>query len=207
MLAPILLAQAAFAQTPTSTPASTPKRSQSVHQPNTVAATSAWAELPAAQQQILSPLASSWGQFTTERKRKWIAVAKTYPSMTPQEQEKLQARMAQWAALKPSEREQARWNFAETQKLSPAARAAQWEAYQALSPEEREKLAAHEVHKPSGAAVALKPVAPGKLAIVPIKRHADANETDERERRPHVDRHTLLPQLAKPITVSSSPAQ
>jgi hypothetical protein len=109
-----------------------------------------WRELSGAQQQTLRPLAGTWDSLSEGHKGKWIALAQNYPSIAPAEQVKLQGRMAEWAALKPREREQARLNFAETKKLSPSERTADWEIYQALSPEEKKKLAAEASAKPKG---------------------------------------------------------
>ena len=69
------------------------------------------------------------------------------------------------------QRAQARLNFGKTKELSrqltPEEKKARWEAYQALSPEEKQKLAAKASPNPTGAATAVKPVSPQKLAAVP----------------------------------------
>jgi hypothetical protein len=109
------------------------------------------------------------------------------------DREKLQSRMAEWSALKPKEREQARLNFAQTKKLPPDARAATWEAYQALSEEERRVLLDKAPKKPSGAAIAAKPVAPRKLAEVPVTRKTPEQVKASSNPRPAIDRYTLLP--------------
>ncbi len=79
--------------------------------------------------------------------------------------------MNEWVTLSPQQRAQARLNFAKTKELSkqltPEEKKAKWESYQALSPEEKQKLAAKASPKPTGAATAVKPVAPQKLAPVP----------------------------------------
>lgn len=166
----------------------------------TVIGAPSWAELKPLQQQSLAPLAGAWNTLSDAHRRKWIALAQNYPNLAPAEQQKLHSRMAEWAALKPKDREQARLNFAETKKMAPTERAANWEAYQALSPEERKKLADGAKPKPGGAAVAIKPVPTEKLAEVPkvptppdIKRPLVTNPQT-------LNRKTLLPMQNTPAT-------
>lgn len=153
-----------------------------------------WDQLSTAEQQSLQPLALIWGSLSPGHRRKWLALAKNYAAMSEADQEKLQSRMAQWAALKPKEREQARLNFAQTKKLPPDARAATWEAYQALSEEERRALLDQAPKKASGAAIAAKPVASSKLAEVPVTRKTPEQIKASSNSRPAIDRYTLLPQ-------------
>jgi len=153
-----------------------------------------WEQLGATEQQSLQPLASIWSSLSQGHRRKWLAMAKNYQAMSEADREKLQSRMAQWAALKPKEREQARLNFAQTKKLPSDARAATWEAYQALSEEERRALLDKAPKKPSGAAIAAKPVAPNKLAEVPVTRKTPEPAKASSNIRPAIDRYTLLPQ-------------
>lgn len=127
----------------------------------------AWTELTADQRQSLAPLADSWPQISEAQKRKWIALAGNFNRMSAQEQAKLHSRMAEWAALSPQQRAQARLNFGETQQLSAEEKRAKWEAYQALSPDEKRKLAESATRKPPTTAAAVKPVAPQKLATLP----------------------------------------
>jgi len=133
-----------------------------------------WSQLTPAQQQALAPLAASWNTGMSEQhKRKWLEISKNYSRLTPEEQATINSRMNEWAALSPQQRAQARLNFGKTKELSrqltPEEKKAKWEAYQALSPEEKQKLAAIAAPKPKGAATALKPVAPQKLAAVPLQ--------------------------------------
>lgn len=164
-----------------------------------------WQELPPAQQKILLPLTSTWNSLPAERKSKWIALAQKYPSMGTVEQEKLQSRMAEWAALNPKERERARLNFAETKKVSPSERSAEWETYQALSPEEKQKLAARAKATPPGAAVAVKPVDPNKLTAVPLTRRTLEQNSKPNVAKPQLDRHTLLPRPPAPAIPAVTP--
>lgn len=130
-----------------------------------------WAELTPMQQQTLKPLASSWNTISEPQKRKWLEISKNYPSLSAEEQAIMHSRMNEWVTLSPQQRAQARLNFARTKELSkqltPEEKKAKWETYQALSPEEKQKLAAKANPKPVGAATAVKPVPPQKLAPVP----------------------------------------
>jgi hypothetical protein len=166
----------------------------------TVIGAPTWAELKPVQQQSLAPLAGAWNTLSDAHRRKWIALAQNYPNLAPAEQQKLHSRMAEWAALKPKDREQARLNFAETKKIAPTERAANWEAYQALSPEERKKLAAGAKPKPSGAAVAVKPVPTEKLAEVPAAPNSPDIKRPLVTHPQSLNRKTLLPMQNAPAT-------
>jgi hypothetical protein len=135
-----------------------------------------WASLNSSQQSALAPLAKSWESLSEGQKRKWIAIAKGYPGLAAADQEKMHSRMVEWAALSPKDRELARLNFAQTKAVSKSDRAAEWENYQALSPEEKQKLAASGATKPVGAAVSPKPVPADKLAAVPVTRHTPEDQ-------------------------------
>ena len=133
-----------------------------------------WSQLTPAQQQALAPLAPSWNNGMSEaHKRKWLEISKNYSRLTPEGQATLNSRMNEWIALSPQQRAQARLNFGKTKELSkqltPEEKKAKWEAYQALSPEEKQKLAAIASPQPKGAATAVKPVAPQKLATIPAQ--------------------------------------
>ena len=134
-----------------------------------------WSELTPAQQAALGPLASAWVGISEAQKRKWIALSQNYPSLSPTERETLHGRMTEWAALSPAQRNQARINFTQTKNLSADEKKAQWEAYQALSPDQKQRLAAGAQPKAAGAALAVTPVAPNKLAAVPVTRSEASN--------------------------------
>jgi hypothetical protein len=170
----------------------------------TTSAKSAWKDLTPAQQQALKPLAERWDSLSAERKRKWLVMSKNYPSLPPAEQAKLHSRMSEWVSLSQQQRTQARLNFAETKKLTPEQKAEQWQAYQALSPEEKKKLAAKAPTKPAGVAVA-KPASRQKLADVPVTRHAPIKGARLAAAKYPVQEHTLLPQPPSPT--EPSPAQ
>jgi hypothetical protein len=155
-----------------------------------------WSELTPAQQQALAPLSAKWDTVSEAQKRKWLALSQNFPKMSGAEQTKLHSRMTEWVALSPQQRTQARLNFGETQQISPDDKKAKWEAYQALTPEEKSKLAAGAA-KPPATAAAVKPVAPDKLATVPKAQPRREAKTPRIAAAPNqVDHNTLLPQQA-----------
>jgi hypothetical protein len=101
--------------------------------------------------------------------------------------------MTEWSQLSKQERAQARLNFAESKKVSPDQKTATWEAYQALTPEEKRKLAASAPPKLPGAAGAAKPVVPQKLATVPPTGKNQAPVTSPAPAQKRIDSNTLLP--------------
>ena len=82
----------------------------------------------------------------------------------------MHSRMVEWVGMSPQARAQARLNFAKTKELSGTLSAeekkAKWQTYQALSQEEKRKLAEKAAPKVTGAATAIKPVAPQRLTSV-----------------------------------------
>lgn len=164
-----------------------------------------WAELSADQKHTLAPLEPSWDSLEAVRKRKWMALAQTYPKMTPVEQAKLQTRMAEWAALSPRQRAVARLNYSETKKVPASDRAANWDAYQALPPEDRQRLAAQAAKAHKGAALAPKHSTLDKVIPVPVTRRTPAQErANVSAVVPTIDSKTLLPQAPKPAKVAAS---
>lgn len=152
-----------------------------------------WVDLTHAQQEALDPLSSRWDSMSEAHKRKWIALSHNFKSLSLEEQEKLHSRMAEWVGLTVQERVQARLNFAQTKKLAPEEKRAQWEAYQALTDEERKELAIQAPVHPMGAATPVKPVPAKKLAMIPVSK-STVRSTGKIETGPHhVDMHTLLP--------------
>ena len=130
----------------------------------------AWVTLTTAQKEVLYPLAQRWAFLSEAQKRHWLNLAAGYRSLSEVEQAKMVARITDWANLSAQQRSQARLNYAAASRLPADSRKAQWEAYQALSTEEKQRLAAVAAvaaPKPAGAAIALRPVSPRKLAKVP----------------------------------------
>ena len=134
-----------------------------------------WMELTAAQKLALRPLAERWSFLSELQKRRWLVLAQSFAGLPAPEQAKLHERMTEWANLSAQQRNQARLNFATANKLAPDNKRAQWEAYQALSIEEKKRLAAGATPRPTGAATALRPVPARKLAQVPAATASDAN--------------------------------
>lgn len=100
-----------------------------------------WRSLSAEQRRALKPLERDWSGIDGSRKQKWLEIAARYPKMPPDEQQRLSGRMSAWASMTPAQRGQARLNYQEARQLTPQERQARWEAYQALTPEERKRLA------------------------------------------------------------------
>jgi hypothetical protein len=77
-----------------------------------------------------------------------------------------------WVKLSPEQRAQARINFSTAKTLSPEEKQKQWEAYQALSPDEKTQLQAKaKANTPNSAALAAKPqnkVLPGQSSAVRV---------------------------------------
>ena len=126
-----------------------------------------WETLSTPQKLALYPLAERWAVLSESQKRRWLALAQTFETLPPEEQEKLHNRMTEWSSLSARQRSQARLNYADAQRLAPNDKRAHWEAYQALSDEEKRSLAADAPTKPAGAAPALRPESPKKLVQVP----------------------------------------
>lgn len=126
-----------------------------------------WSELTASQQTSLKPLETLWDTLGEAHKRRWLALSKNYSALSTAEQRTLHGRMSEWAALTGRQRVQARLNFAEVKQLAPNERKAKWEAYQALSEEDRRKLADKATVRPKSTAVPVRPVPAQKLVQVP----------------------------------------
>lgn len=120
-----------------------------------------WRDLKPTQQALLKPLEQDWSRIESPQKQKWLQVAEGFPKMSAAEQGRVQARMADWAKLTPEERGRARMNFQEATQVPSQDRQARWDAYQALSPEQKRQLAARAATAaPASAAEASrKPVA------------------------------------------------
>ena len=153
-----------------------------------------WQELTPEQQISLRPLAHQWNSLREVQKKKWMTIAAGYVRLAPAEQVKLHSRMTQWMSLSQQERAQARLNFSTSKQLTPTQKAATWEAYQALSPEEKQKLATTAAPKPQGAATAVKQVPAHKLATVPQNR----SSAKLAPKVAAIDQNTLLPTPPSP---------
>jgi Protein of unknown function (DUF3106) len=175
---------------------------QGVSSQNTLALR-AWSSLTPAQQTALQPLQDSWTSIDGVHKRKWVEIAERFPSLTAADQARIQGRMAHWAQLTPSERWQTRLNYLQAQQIQASQRSTQWEAYQALTPEQREQLAAKaSAAGASGAGFSRPSSATSSGATTSLVDSrlsgARANDTGKLKIETHanlVDSKTLLPKL------------
>ncbi|WP_298211189.1 DUF3106 domain-containing protein [Acidovorax sp.] len=162
-----------------------------------------WETLNTPQKLALYPLAERWALISEAQKRRWLTLAANYPTLSEEEQQKFHDRITDWASLSAQQRNQARLNYAVTSRLARDDKRAQWEAYQALSDEERSALAAKAAPKPAGAATALRPVSPRKLAQVPAATEANPNRPNAPKIPPVTD---YTPRVAAPVGPITSPA-
>ncbi len=161
-----------------------------------------WMDLTESQQQALSPLAQLWPTMTEPHKRKWLAISQNFGQLSAEEQTTVQGRMREWAALSPQQRSAARLNYADAKQLLQEDKKAKWEAYQALSPEAKQKLAAQQQTQPvMGAAPAIKPVSPAKLTAPPV---ANTNKALPRIASDQAAPTTLLPTPLSSTTPASA---
>jgi hypothetical protein len=114
-----------------------------------------WQSLTPAQQSALAPLRRDWPTIDSQRKLKWLEVAGRFRAMPEADRERVQARMAEWARMTPSERARARLQFQASRQFSPEDRQALWEAYQALTDDERRALAQRTPQAPRAASAVL----------------------------------------------------
>lgn len=167
-----------------------------------------WESLTSVQKRALSPLEERWTVLSESQKRRWLALAPTFASLPVEEQTKLHDRMTEWASLSARQRSQARLNYADAKRLPTSERLAQWEAYQALSEEEKRMLAADAPAKPLGAAPALRPVAPQKLVQVPAAALAGPARANPPKIPPvdlHAPRTIVVPVIPAPVPTEPSP--
>ena len=165
LLAILILSASACGQSSDSTGASK-VQGASAPQPIVLPETSAasdWNKLTPSQHKALQPLEGEWRTLSDGQRRKWISLSANYPQMTPAQQATLHERMVQWANLSARQRAVARLNFAETRALDPKTKAEQWQAYQALSDEEKHRLAKSAPPKPPRTALATKPTPPDQI--------------------------------------------
>ncbi|MES2098908.1 MAG: DUF3106 domain-containing protein [Pseudomonadota bacterium] len=101
-----------------------------------------WSELKPGQQAALKPLESEWSGIDVRSKRKWLELSTRFPKLTPAEQARVQERMSEWTRLTPKERGEARMHFQDAKQVPAEDRQARWKAYEALSPEQKQQLAA-----------------------------------------------------------------
>ena len=123
-----------------------------------------WHKLKPAQREALLPLQHEWAGIDAPSKQKWVQLADRLPAMPADERARVQARMSDWARLTPAERGEARLRFEEAKQLAPPDRRSRWEAYQALTPEQKHELA--------------------ERAAAPTAHHGSADASARRNGRP-----------------------
>ena len=184
----------------------------------------AWKNLGLVQKWALSPLERDWDNLDPARRSKWLEIAQRFPSLPPEEQNRMHERMRAWARLSPAERQQARLGYQVAQQIRADERRAKWEAYQALTPEQREELAEkakrkQRAPKPGGAgpeslaksnlvppvpkALPVRPVAPSVLQAKPGASTVLINETGIRPRHQMAGQTKVFadPELVDPKTL------
>ena len=179
----------AFAQTLQASAANPPARSSAAPASN-----SSWQSLQSSQKKALAPLAPHWAQISQAQKNKWLAMSNNFDNLSTKEQAILHERMAEWASLTPQQRAQARLNFNQTKTLDADAKKTQWEAYQALSPEDKKKLAAQQTTGIRGAATASQAASPNK--VIPLSgKSIPAEAATKSTTSIVIDKKTLLPTI------------
>jgi hypothetical protein len=145
------------------------------------------------QKLALAPLAADWHELTTQQRQKWLTLSKNFFQLSDEEQMTLHSRMREWAALSPRQRSQARFHFNTTQSLSAQDKRAQWEAYQALSDQEKNELSSGP--KPPAKSAARSFAAPSTRLVSPPLLPVNATRAIQRV-APSKPIHpkTLLPQ-------------
>ena len=160
-----------------------------------------WAELKPGQQATLKPLEREWPGIEAGRKQKWLELAAGFPKMTPAEQGRIQERMAEWARLTPQERGQARLNFQEAKQVPAQDRQERWNAYQALSPEQKQQFAARAAPGGSGADA-------GRKGVPPVPTRAEKSVRDAPQAKSNIVPNPALaapPKAIAPTVVQARP--
>jgi hypothetical protein len=161
-----------------------------------------WQQLTPRQKQALAPLGMQWGMLTAQQQSKWLTISQNFFQLSAVEQSTMHARMADWVALSPEQRNVARFNFNSLQSLPKEDKKAKWEAYQALSVDEKRQLSTASISPGKSAARTAKPPEPHRVVQTRIK-HIDssraANSTS-------IDRKTLLPLPPALATPHQAPA-
>jgi len=181
----------AFAQTLQANAANPPAGSSAAP---ASASNSSWQSLQSSQKKALAPLAPHWAQISPAQRKKWLAMSNNFDNLSTKEQAILHERMAEWASLSPQQRAQARLNFNQTKTLDADAKKTQWEAYQALSPEDKKKLAAQQTTGIRGAATASQAASPNK--VIPLSgKSIPAEAATKSTSSIVIDKRTLLPTI------------
>jgi hypothetical protein len=186
-----------FAQTAPVLPENNPQNKPAVSD-------ASWLNLTDSQKKALAPLAPHWTQISPAQKNKWVTMSKNFDNLSAKEQATLQERMADWASLSPQQRAQARLTFNETKNIAADEKKTHWEAYQALSAEEKRLLSAASMPPAKSAAPTAKPLPAHRVVETPVRTAAE-----KRTPRTEINRKTLLPRppaVATPAPLESAPS-
>jgi hypothetical protein len=153
---------------------------------------SGWQNLTTLQRKALSPLAPHWAKMNAAQRNKWLAISSSFDKLSTKEQSVLHERMAEWASMSPQQRALARLSFNETKSLGADEKKSQWEAYQALSSDDKKKLAAQKTTGIQGAATASKAPPPHKVMRLPGKS-TPSSDSPKTSTGIVIDKKTLLP--------------
>ncbi|WP_295521373.1 DUF3106 domain-containing protein [Limnohabitans sp. Rim8] len=161
---------------------------------------SAWKQLTPIQRQALAPLGAQWRALTPQQQNKWLTISKNFNQLPVADQITMHSRMADWVDLSPQQRNLARLNFNQLQSLPKEDKKAKWEAYQALTAEEKRLLVAGTASPAKSAAPTAKPVEPHRQVQTPVRAAAGSASQPST-----IDRKTLLP--LQPTLATPSPNQ
>lgn len=171
-----------------------------------------WTELTPAQQQALAPLAVEWNKLDSNHKTKWLAIGNKYSMMTPEQQKRFQENIGNWAKLTPEQHRIARESYARAKKLNSEQKTAQWQQYQQLPEEQKEKLAAdaaakkHIVNLPNPKNKT-KIVEPLKYSKKPAGAHGSAPQSANRTDMPTPSASAVVtPSMPAQTSPSPSPS-
>ncbi len=163
-----------------------------------------WRSLTNEQKLALKPLVAHWNTLGDTQRRKWIALSANFQTLSSVEQEKLHSRMTDWIFLSQQQRSQARLNFSQSKQLPQSHKTATWQAYQALSQEEKQKLARVEATKNIANVAPSKKSTPQKLAAASINIHSPSKFVYPVSAGLDLNHATLLPNIqpkADPVPV------
>ena len=164
----LLVATAASAQAPATTvPAPAAK---AVVAPASVQVKPLWISLSPAQKVALEPLAAEWDRMEAPRKQKWLEIAGRFASMKPDEQARVHDKMREWVKMTPDERRLVRENYTKAKKLDVTHKSEQWEKYQQLPEEQKQKLAAEAVKSKKQLTNLPPPAQANAKTVAPIKK-------------------------------------
>lgn len=181
------------------TPTETLPSSAPVTQVQIANTSKVWQQLNPSQKQALAPLGAQWGALSAQQQNKWLVISQNFSTWPVADQITLHTRMSDWVKLSPQQRNLARFNFNKLQNLPKEDKKAQWEAYQALSEDDRRLLAADAKKPPKSAAPTAKLPQPHRVVQTPAR----AAVTNPAQSTTVIDRKTLLPlsQGQNPTTV------